>query len=315
LKLQVVTAHAPGIFEPRKPNAHKGDFGHVLIFGGSVGKAGAAAMAGTAALRVGAGLSTVATPSSALPVLAGFVPELMTEPLDETETGSAAGSALTKLLPLVKGKSAVAVGPGLSRDSATTWVIREFVRACEVPLVLDADGLNAFEGTADQLEGNKRPLIITPHPGEMARLTGLSTSQVQGRRIEVAREFAAKHHIFVVLKGHRTLVAEPNGTVWVNTTGNPGMATGGTGDILTGMIVGAVAQHSTKIVGALTQAVFLHGLAGDLAAREVGEYSLMATDLLKFLPHAFKLRRKLNESRFQWINPGAWEPRHDLISE
>src|SRR5262249_14594989 len=160
-----------------------------------------------------------------------------------------------------KNKTVIAVGPGLSRESATTWVIREFIRQCEAPLVLDADGLNAFEGVADHLDGNKRPLVITPHPGEMARLAKLTTAQVQARRIEVAREFADKHHCIVVLKGYRTLIAEPSGTVWVNTTGNPGMATGGTGDILTGMISGAIAQHPDKIVHAVTQAVFLHGLA------------------------------------------------------
>jgi ADP-dependent NAD(P)H-hydrate dehydratase / NAD(P)H-hydrate epimerase len=305
LNLEVITANAPFILSARKRDANKGDFGHVLIFGGSVGKAGAAAMAGMAVLRIGAGLVTIATPASALPVVAGFAPELMTEPLDETEAGTAAGSALTKLLPLSRGKTVVAVGPGLSRDSATTWAIREFVRVCDLPLVLDADGLNAFEGIADQLDGGKRPLVVTPHPGEMARLAKLSTAEVQERRIEVARDFAAGHHCIVVLKGYRTLVAEPSGTVWVNTTGNPGMATGGTGDILTGMIAGAIAQHPREIVQAVTQAVFLHGLAGDLAANEIGEISLVATDLLKFLPQTFTRRRELRDSKFQWINPSA----------
>lgn len=304
LNLEVITANAPFILSTRKRDANKGDFGHVLIFGGSVGKAGAPAMAGIAALRIGAGLTTIATPASALPVVAGFAPELMTEALDETETGTAAGSALTRLLPLAKGKTVAAVGPGLSRDSATVWVVREFVRARELPLVLDADGLNAFEGRAEELDGSKHALIITPHPGEMARLVKLSTAQVQERRIEVARDFASKHHAVVVLKGYRTLVAEPNGTVWVNTTGNPGMATGGTGDILTGMISGAIAQHPQQIVQAVTQAVFLHGLAGDLAAEALGENSLIATDLLKFLPQAFARRRQLADSKFQWVNPG-----------
>jgi hydroxyethylthiazole kinase-like uncharacterized protein yjeF len=305
LNLEVITPHVPGVFGRRKRDAHKGDFGHVLVFGGSVGKAGAPAMAGMAALRVGAGLATVATPASALPVVAGFAPELMTEPLDATEAGTAGGSALTRLLPLAKEKSVVAVGPGLSRDSATVWVVREFVHACEVPLVLDADGLNAFAGAVEQLDGSKRPLIITPHPGEMGRLMNLTTAQVQERRIEIAREFAAKQHCIVVLKGYRTLVAEPSGTVWVNTTGNPGMAAGGTGDILTGMIAGAIAQHPTQIVPAVTQAVFLHGLAGDLAAAALGENSLIATDLLKFLPEAFARRRQLADSKFQWVNLGS----------
>jgi NAD(P)H-hydrate epimerase len=189
------------------------------------------------------------------------------------------------------------------------------VRACEIPLVLDADGLNAFEGAADQLDGSKRPLIITPHPGEIARLTRLTTTEVQERRLEVARDFASRHHAIVVLKGHRTLVAEPNGTVWVNTTGNPGMATGGTGDILSGMIAGAIAQHPAEIVQAVTQAVFLHGLAGDIATSKIGEQSLVATDILKFMPEAFRRWRLMNQSSFQWINPGAYCPRQAILRE
>src|SRR6266850_3124297 len=287
--IEVLTPRELKVLRGRRPaNANKGDFGHVLIFGGSLGKSGAAAMAGMASLKVGAGLATVATPRSALPAVAAFTPELMTEPLEETEAGTASGAALTNLLPLVKRKTVVAIGPGLSQHSATVWAVREFVRACTLPIVLDADGLNAFEESSDDLNGSMRPLIITPHPGEMARLTKLTTAQVQERRIDIAREFATRHHAVVVLKGHRTVITEPGGKVWVNMTGNPGMAKGGTGDVLTGMIAGMIAQHPTSLIDAVLAAVYLHGLAGDLAVQKTGERSLMATDLVSFLPDAFR---------------------------
>ena len=232
---------------PRAQEANKGDFGHVLIVGGSVGKAGAAAMAGMAALRAGAGLVTVGVPRSILPTVAGFAPELMTEPLEETEAGTLSLRALEygRLEALLKGKSVVALGPGISRNPETAEFVRTVVRRCsEVPLILDADGLNAFEGHADSLDGGDRqPLVLTPHPGEMARLTGLSGAEVQKDRIGIARRFAQEHRLTVVLKGHRTLIATAEGAVWVNTTGNPGMATGGTGDVLTGMVAGLTAQQ------------------------------------------------------------------------
>jgi len=154
-------------------------------------------------------------------------------------------------------------------------------------MVIDADGLNAFEGHTRELDGRARPLVLTPHPGEMSRLTGLATQQIQSDRIRVAREFAAKHHCVLVLKGYRTLVASAGGDVWVNATGNAGMSTGGTGDILTGMIAGMVGQHPNDMMRAVITAVFLHGLAGDLARDELGEHSLIATDLLAYLPDAF----------------------------
>jgi NAD(P)H-hydrate epimerase len=164
---------------------------------------------------------------------------------------------------------------------------------------VDADALNAFEGEADQLHGRGRTVVITPHPGEMSRLTGLSIAEIQANRLEVARQFAREHELIVVLKGHRTLIAAPDGTVWVNPTGNPGMATGGTGDILTGIVAGLIAQHPEHALEATALAVFLHGLAGDLASESVGEYSLVATDLVRFLPQAFAQtrNRKSEETR------------------
>jgi hydroxyethylthiazole kinase-like uncharacterized protein yjeF len=290
LQLNLITAHdiAP-LIGPRPLAANKGNFGHVLVVGGSVGKAGAAAMAGMAALRTGAGLSTVATPKSVLATVAGFHPEVMTELLDETDAGSISTRALAseRMDALIKGKTVLAVGPGISRNPETAEFVRSLVRKCNTPLVLDADGLNAFEGRAAELIGKGRSLVITPHPGEMARLAGSTVPAVQRDRINVARTFAREHELIVVLKGHRTLIAQPDGTVWVNTTGNPGMATGGTGDILTGMVAGMIAQNLEHIVEAVIAAVHLHGLAGNVASESMGEYSLVATDLIKALPEAF----------------------------
>ena len=274
---------------PRARDANKGSYGHVLVIGGSLGKAGAAAMAGFSALRAGAGLSTVATPKSVLATVAAFHPELMTEPLPETEQGTISlralesGSSLDTLLE----RKTLAIGPGISRNSETAEFVRTIVKRSATSMVVDADGLNAFEGAADKLNRCGRTLVITPHPGEMSRLTGLSIAEIQAHRLEVARDFAREHELIVVLKGHRTLIAAPDGTVWVNPTGNPGMATGGTGDILTGMVAGLIAQHPQHPLGATALAVYLHGLAGDLASESLGENSLVATDLVRFLPQAF----------------------------
>jgi len=296
LQLNLITAEEVArLIGPRPRDANKGSFGHVLVIGGSVGKAGAAAMAGMSALRTGAGLSTVATPKSVLATVAGFHPELMTEPCEETEAGTISLRALeyAHIDNLVKGKTVLAVGPGISRDDETSEFVRTVVEKYPMSIVLDADGLNAFDGTADKLSGKGRALVITPHPGEMARLTGLSIPEVQRDRIGVARSFAREHEVIVVLKGHRTLIAQPDGEVWVNTTGNPGMATGGTGDVLTGMVAGMLAQNPQKIIEAVTAAVHLHGLAGDIACETMGEQSLVATDLIEALPEAFQRVREL----------------------
>jgi hydroxyethylthiazole kinase-like uncharacterized protein yjeF len=275
------------LLAPRALEANKGSYGHVLVIGGSLGKAGAAAMAGFSGLRAGAGLSTIATPKSVLATVASFHPEVMTEPLAETEQGTislrAVGLGLDALL---KGKT-LAIGPGISRNSETSEFVRTIVTRGDKVLVVDADALNAFEGAAAKLNGRGRTLIITPHPGEMSRLTGLSIAEIQANRLEVARNFARLHELIVVLKGHRTLIAAPDGTVWVNPTGNPGMATGGTGDILTGMVAGLIAQYPQRALEATALAVYLHGLAGDLARDCVGENSLVATDLVRLLPQAF----------------------------
>jgi NAD(P)H-hydrate epimerase len=293
LKLNVITPKdvAP-LIAPRLADSNKGNFGHVLVIGGSVGKAGAAAMAGFSVLRAGAGLSTVATPKSILSTVAGFHPEIMTEPLSETDQGTIALSALEygRMDQLVEHKTVLAIGPGISRQEDTAQFVRTVITKYKIPTVLDADGLNAFEGRAGELRAGD--LVITPHPGEMSRLTGLSILEIQKDRVNFARNFAREHGVIVVLKGHRTLVAKPDGEVWVNTTGNPGMATGGTGDILTGMVAGMMAQHKERIFEAVCAAVYLHGLAGDGACESVGEQSLVATDLVRFLPEAMRRVRE-----------------------
>jgi hydroxyethylthiazole kinase-like uncharacterized protein yjeF len=289
LQLNVITA--PDItssVEARPAESNKGSYGHVLVVGGSLGKAGSVAMAGMAVLRAGAGLSTVATPKSVLATVAGFHPELMTEPLLETDAGTISRTAIDRIEELAKAKSVVAIGPGISREAQTSELVRALVAKLRVPMVVDADGLNAFDGRTEELNGKGRTLVITPHPGEMARLAGMSVPDVQKDRLGVARRFAREHESIVVLKGHRTLVVQPDGEAWVNTTGNPGMATGGTGDILTGMVAGMIAQNSKNAFEGVLAAVHLHGLAGDVMSESVGEHSLVATDLLLGLPEAFR---------------------------
>jgi hydroxyethylthiazole kinase-like uncharacterized protein yjeF len=294
LNLNLITAReiAP-LIGPRPAASNKGNFGHVLVLGGSTGKAGAAAMAGMAALRSGAGLSTIATAKSLLAIVGGFHPELMTEPLEETQAGSISSVSLEqgRLDAVLKGKTVLAVGPGISRHPDTSAFVRGVIKKYKMQIVLDADGLNAFEDRAAELKERAGGLVITPHPGEMARLTGLTISAVQRDRLNLARSFASEHQLTVVLKGDRTLIAQPDGTVWVNTTGNPGMATGGTGDILTGMVAGLIAQNPGRVTDAVIVAVHLHGLAGDVARESVGEHSMVATDLLIALPEAFRRTR------------------------
>jgi hydroxyethylthiazole kinase-like uncharacterized protein yjeF len=304
LNLNVITPKdvAP-LIGPRPRNSNKGMYGHVLVVGGSLGKAGAAAMAGFSALRAGAGLATIATPRSLLGVVAGYHPEVMTEPLEETDAGSISTRALVAFERVAENKTVLAIGPGISRHPETAEFVRTVVQKSKTPIVLDADGLNAFEGKAGELNGRARTLVLTPHPGEMARLTGLSTAAIQRDRLNVARSFAREHELILVLKGDRTIVAKADGEAWVNTTGNPGMSTGGTGDILTGMVAGMLAQNPRREFEAVLAAVYLHGLAGDVARDSLGEHSLVATDLVKTLPEAF--RRVRAEAAEKWVKIGV----------
>jgi NAD(P)H-hydrate epimerase len=279
------------VLTPRLRDAHKGDFGRILIVAGGRGKTGAAALAGQAALRSGGGLVTVATASSAVPVVAASLAELMTEPLPETDTGAISARAFDYGVfgKVAAEKDIVAIGPGLSTHPDTVDFIRRVVRDFRMPMVIDADGLNALAGATELLDGRERLIVVTPHPGEMARLLGVSTADVQARRVETARALATAHHIYVVLKGHRTLVAEPEGQVHVSPTGNPGMASAGMGDVLTGIIPSFLAQFSGRAPGAvISAAVYLHGLAGDLAAAELGEMPITAGDIIRCFPQALR---------------------------
>ena len=302
LKLNVITPHDLGpLFAPRPADSNKGMYGHVLVIGGSLGKAGAAVMAGISALRIGAGLSTVATAKSILPTVAGFHPELMTEPLPETAGGTISNAAFERIKNLAKEKFVLAVGPGISQHPETAELVRKIIAQLHAPTVLDADGLNAFDGRTGELNGRDQTLVITPHPGEMARLAGISIADVQKDRLGVARKFAREHNLIVVLKGNRTLVVKPEGDASVNTTGNPGMATGGTGDILTGMVGGMLAQNPKRAFEAVLAAVYLHGLSGDVMSESLGEPSLIATDLLTGLPEAFRrVRLAGKENHVSW---------------
>jgi NAD(P)H-hydrate epimerase len=282
------------LIHPRQAEAHKGEFGRVLVVGGSVGKTGAAHLAARSALRSGAGLVTVATARSCVPIVAALAPEYMTEPLDETAEGAIDAAALDRLLGL--NADVIAAGPGLGIHPGTTALMQGLLERTGVPLVIDADGLNAFAADPGRLQGRDGlDVVITPHPGEMARLTGSAIEDIQGNRLEVARTFATTHRLYVVLKGHRTLVATPDGAVFINPTGNPGMATGGTGDVLTGMIAAWFGQL-LDIEAACKVAVYLHGLAGDLAEVEESEIAMTAVDVLDRLGEAvLELTRRRSE--------------------
>ncbi len=264
------------LITPRAADSHKGDFGRVLVVAGSRGRTGAAHLAALGALRAGAGLVTVAVPASCQDVVAAMAPEYMTEALLETE-GGISPDAVDRVLDMAR--DVIAIGPGLGQAPPTREFVRSLVDKATMPLVMDADGLNAFTDDPDRLTGRDgRDVIITPHPCEMARLVGMSTDEVQASRLEIARNFSIAHQVYVVLKGHRTLIATPDGKIFINPTGNPGMATGGTGDVLTGMIAAWLAQL-LDAEAACKLAVYLHGMAGDLAEADEGEVSLTAGDL------------------------------------
>jgi hydroxyethylthiazole kinase-like uncharacterized protein yjeF len=363
---------------PRLPDSHKGDFGHVLVIGGSVGKSGAAAMAGMAALRAGAGLVTVASPKSVQPLIAAYAPELMTEALPETAEGTISLLALAERERLLPGKSVVVIGPGLSRNDETAEFVRDLVSVCSAAMVIDADGLNAFKGTAEELQpdsdvGPFSIRVLTPHPGEMSRLIGIPTGDIQLNRIGLAGKTARNTGTCIVLKGHRTVVANPHGQAWINTTGNPGMAKGGSGDVLSGIVAAMLAQftqmegagfmppeigteiqeaelqptsmfhwvsgndpdaekirslrdaytkkkddsllkevqslinkkarYAITLVGSLhvAKAVYLHGLAGDIAASLYGQQSMIATDIINCLGEAFAACEAEALSRFVYL--------------
>ena len=277
------------LFAPRPCNSNKGMYGHVLVVGGSFGKSGAPAMTGLGSYRTGAGLVTVAIPKSALTTVASLRPELMTEPLDETPSGRVRFAEAAHLLDLLRKMTVLAIGPGLGTEDETVRLVKSLYGDAEAPAVFDADALNALAGA---LPKTTKVRVLTPHPGEMSRLTGKSTKEVQADRLGAATELARDSGAVVVLKGDRTVIAFPGGETWVNPTGSPSMATGGTGDVLTGMVAGLIAQHPPSAEDpntwkrALAAAVWLHGRCGELAADRLGEQATLALDLLDSLPEA-----------------------------
>jgi NAD(P)H-hydrate epimerase len=271
---------------PRPPDSNKGTFGRVLVVAGSRGMSGAAVLAGSAALRGGAGLVRVAVPAGILSIVAGGNPCYITAPLPEDREGRLADTAEADLLVLAESHTVIALGPGLGQSEALTGLVLAVLVRAKAPLVLDADGLNVLAGRADRLRGRSAPLVITPHPGELARLIGTDVPTVQANRRELAGRFAAEHGLVLLLKGHGTLVTDGR-RIYQNPTGNPGMATAGSGDVLTGLTAALLGQGLDAFAAAQVGA-WLHGRAGDLARDDLGEASLIASDLLQYLPRAFR---------------------------
>jgi NAD(P)H-hydrate epimerase len=274
-------------FPPRPRDAHKGTYGHLLVLAGSLGKTGAAALAGRAALRSGAGLCTVAVPASQQPVVASLGLEYMSEALPETLASSLAPDARGYILASCSRMDAVAIGPGISPDLGTQALVRALVAEVPRPMVLDADALGALAGHLDLLAKAPAPRLLTPHPGEMARMLGRTVADVQRDRVETVRAFCRAHGVFLVLKGAASVIGAPDGRVFINPTGNPGMASGGSGDVLTGMI-GAFLARQLGPLEALIGGVYLHGRAGDLARDRVGEEGLIAGDIIETIPTAMR---------------------------
>jgi len=284
----------------RAADSNKGTFGHVLLVAGALGKSGAAVLAGRMAVRAGAGLVTIATPTVVLPVVAGAQAEYMTVPLQATRAGTVALKNVQggRWKKIENGKSVLAIGPALGTEAQTQQCVRAIVRSTELPVILDADGLNAFDGRADELRQRKSKfLAITPHPGEMARLLRKSTREVQRDRLKAAREAAKRWNAHVILKGFHTLIAAPDGAVFVNTTGNAGLAKGGTGDVLTGLLAGLTAQFKTgDWLRVLTLGVYLHGLAADIGVTRMDASGLIADDVISLIPEArMKLLQELQK--------------------
>jgi NAD(P)H-hydrate epimerase len=307
---------------PRPVDSNKGKFGHVLVVGGSTGKWGAPAMASLAALRAGAGLVTAAVPASGLGVVSGFAPELMTWPMEVGADGLMMGSTFTTQAQaqLVAGKTVLALGPGLGQSEQTLKLIHSLLAGTRMPVVIDADALNLLAshrgllGELGKSARDGRTVVLTPHPGEMARLTGLTVAEVQGGRLEVARDSALRLGMTLVLKGARTLIAHPDGRVAVNTSGNPAMAKGGSGDMLTGLVAGLLAQYPAEAGQAVEGAVCLHGLAADLAVGEGDQHTLLATDTLQQFSRAFRFCFS-GRNGYVWLQglpanswPGALSP-------
>ncbi len=271
------------LLKPRPMDAHKGTTGHMLVVAGSPGKTGAAAMTATAALRVGAGLVTLAVPKGIHPVVETLAVEAMTTELPQTAQGALDEKALAKVLALAEEKRCLAVGPGIGTTAATCRLVRELITKCPVPMVIDADGLNCIAGQTEVLRQATAPVLLTPHPGEMARLCNTTNAAIQQDRVGAARKLATANKAHVVLKGARTIIAHPDGQVVINPTGNPGMAAGGMGDVLTGAIAGLITQ-GLSLSAAATTGVYLHGAAADTLVEQIGPWGFTATEVMDRLP-------------------------------
>jgi NAD(P)H-hydrate epimerase len=276
-----------GAFQARDTQSHKGTTGHLLVIGGSPGKTGAAIMTSQAAMRVGAGLVTLGIPESLNVAVESQLTEVMTEPLPENADKALGLSAYQKVLRQMKRKNVLAIGPGMGSAKHTRNLVRKLIQASHVPVVIDADGLNALVGDLSFLKKLKVPVVMTPHPGEMARLVGRTSSEVQEDRVGESRNFARTHGVHLVLKGAKTVIAHPDGAVFINPTGNPGMASGGMGDVLTGIISGLMAQ-GLPVWEAVNAGVYLHGCAADSLARSMGPMGFLASDLMDIIPGQIK---------------------------
>ena len=283
LTAQLIRSHVI----PRSTEAHKGSNGHLLVVAGSTGKTGAATMTSMAALRTGAGLVTLGVAESLNTALEGQMIEAMTVPLPESGSGVLGESAFNAIQKELPGKRCLAIGPGLGQAADTKKLIRKIIRQSEIPIVVDADGLNNLNGDVELFSKAKAPIILTPHPGEMARLLGTNVSKIQQNRIKCARQFSVQHRVHVVLKGARTIIAHPDGRVYINPTGNAGMASGGMGDVLTGMIAGLIVQGFTP-EAACHAGVYLHGAAADTLVEDMGPYGYLAGDVINAIPGEIK---------------------------
>ena len=286
MKIETSLQTVAKIIPRRGFDTSKLDFGKAFIITGSTGMTGAGVLAGRASLRVGVGLVYLGVPEELVNVYDSLLIEAVTIPLNSSE-GVLSKDCLAKILDTLSSMSVAAIGPGLSRNNDIRLIVRSVIENSKVPLVVDADALNAIADDVSILNKAKASIIVTPHIGEMNRLTGLSVNAIQSNRIKVAKEFSSKTGVITVLKGAHTVVASPDGEIYINPTGNSGMATGGTGDVLTGAITGLMAQGASSLDAAVA-GVYLHGLAGDIAAEEKGEHGMIASDLVEALPYAIK---------------------------
>lgn len=307
LKLNLSTGDDIRHWIPRREkDSHKGTFGKALVMAGSPNMAGAAVLASTAALKAGAGIVTLGVPLSLHSVMNSKLTEVMTRGLPETESGSISLQAQPLLDGLSRGAAALAVGPGLSTHSETAQLVRNMVMTTSVPTVVDADGISAIAQDPGTLKAAKAPIVLTPHPGEMARLTGLSIQEVERDRLNVALRAVSQWGKIVVLKGARTIIADPSGIAYINPTGNPGMATAGSGDVLTGIITGLLAQGMRPFDAAVL-GVYVHGLAGDIASSKLGEMGVTAMDILGNVPDALRrLAGERGEQHVGWPSRQAY---------